>query len=88
MKLSCKIKVKNPLGLHARPATVIVRLIQDAKSSVSFTCHNETVNAKSIMGILMLAAGKNSIVRIDVQGEDAQEVMSKLTAVFENGFGE
>lgn len=88
MKLSCKIKVKNPLGLHARPATTIVRLIQDSKSLVSFTCHNETINAKSIMGILMLAAGKNSIVRIDVDGEDAEEVMSKLTAVFENGFGE
>ena len=86
MKLSCKIKVKNSQGLHARPATAIVRLLQDSQSSVTFTYHNETVNAKSIMGILMLAAGKHAVITVDIEGDDAEEVMKKLSSAFEKEF--
>lgn len=78
----------NPLGLHARPATVIVKMLQETKSSVTFTYHEETINAKSIMSILMLAAAKNSVIRIEVEGDDAEEVMNKLSLAFERGFGE
>ena len=88
VKVSRKVKVKNQLGLHARPATAIVRMLQDTRSSVSFTCHHETINAKSIMGILMLAAGKNSMIRIDVEGDDAEDVVNRLSCAFEQGFGE
>ena len=78
----------NSLGLHARPATAVVKLLQETKSSVSFTYQNETINAKSIMSILMLAAAKNSVIKVDIEGDDAEEVMNKLSLAFQQGFGE
>jgi len=88
VKLVNKVKVKNRLGLHTRPATVIVQLLQNCKSSVAFTYKGETINAKSILSILMLAAQKNSTITIDVEGEDADRIMEKLVIAFDNQFGE
>ena len=88
MKLLRKVRVKNTLGLHARPATVIVKLLQGTMSNVSFTYRKETINAKSIMSILMLAATKNSLITIVVDGDDANETMQKIVDAFENQFGE
>ncbi|HLB52379.1 MAG TPA: HPr family phosphocarrier protein [Chlamydiales bacterium] len=88
MKLVRKIKVKNALGLHTRPAAAIVKLLQLQKSSVSFTYKEETVNARSIMSILMLAAKKNTQLTVTVEGEDAEVTMSRLSLAFEQEFGE
>ena len=88
MKLSCKVKIKNALGLHARPATIIAKLLQASQCAVSFTYKKETINARSIMSILMLAAHKNSQLLVTVEGEDAETTMSKLIEAFENRFGE
>lgn len=88
MKLTRKVRIKNALGLHARPATVIAKLLQGTFSSVSFTYRKETINAKSIMSILMLAATKNSLITVVVEGEDANETMMKIVGAFENKFGE
>ncbi len=88
MKLSQKVKIKNSLGLHARPATIVAKLLQLYRSSVTFTYRKETVNARSIMSILMLAASRNSQITITVEGEDAEETMQKLVEAFENKFGE
>jgi phosphocarrier protein HPr len=88
VKVSRRVKIKNALGLHARPATIIAKLLQGSKASVSFTYRKETINARSIMSILMLAASKNSQLLITVEGEDAEETMNKLVAAFENQFGE
>ena len=88
VKLSCKVKVKNPLGLHTRPAAVIVKMLQPLKSSVYFTYKNETINARSIMSILMLAARKNSQIVITIEGEDADSAMRLIVRAFEEQFGE
>jgi len=88
VKLVNKISVKNPLGLHTRPATVIFKILQNCKSEVLFTHKKETVNAKSIISILMLAATKNAKITITVNGEDAEETMHQLMSAFENRFGE
>ncbi len=88
MKLLRKVRIKNALGLHARPATVIVRLLQGTASDVSFTHRKETINAKSIMSILMLAATKNSLITIVVDGDDAEMIMQKIVDAFESQFGE
>lgn len=88
MKLVRKVKVKNMLGLHTRPATAIVKLLQNCKSEVTFGCKNENVNAKSILSILMLAAGKNSQITVTVDGEDADQIMDKLVTAFDTRFGE
>lgn len=83
-----KVRVKNELGLHTRPATLIVKLLQDVKSEVLFTYKKETINAKSILSILILAAPKNACITIEVKGIDAQTTMDRLIESFENGFGE
>lgn len=88
MKLVQKVQVKNRLGLHTRPATMIVKLLQNSHSQVNFTCRKETVNAKSILSILMLAAKKNSRITITIDGDDANVIMNKLVCAFENEFGE
>jgi len=83
-----KVQVKNALGLHTRPATTIVKLLQNCKCDVYFTHKRETINAKSILSILMLAARKNSKITITVEGEDADDTLEKLVDAFENHFGE
>ena len=88
MKLLRKVKIKNALGLHARPATIIAKLLQGCRSSVQFTYRKETINARSIMSILMLAASKNAQIAITIEGEDAEDVMNRLVEAFDNHFGE
>jgi len=88
VKVIAKVKIKNALGLHARPATMIAKLLQGSKCAVSFTYRKETVNARSIMSVLMLAASKNSHITITADGEDAEKVVQKLVDAFENKFGE
>ena len=88
MKIIRKVKVKNPLGLHTRPAAAIVKILQPKKSSVFFVYKNETINARSIMSILMLAAQKNTQIEIIVEGEDAEITMTQLVTAFEQEFGE
>lgn len=88
MKLIAKMQVKNSMGLHTRPATYIVKLLRDFKSDVFFTYKKETVNARSILSLLMLAAKKNGRITVTVDGEDAQEVMEQLKIAFENKFGD
>lgn len=87
-KKTAKVKIKNALGLHARPATIIAKLLQTSKSTVLFTHRKETINARSIMSILMLAASKNSQITITVEGEDADATMKRLVKAFETQFGE
>lgn len=67
---------------------MIVKLLQNCQSDVFFTYRKEKVNPKSIMSILMLAAGKNSRITIEVDGSDAESVMNNLTKAFQSGFGE
>lgn len=88
MRIVQKVKVKNKMGLHTRPATVIVKMLQSSKSYVEFTYKEETVNAKSILSILMLAAKKNSHITITCDGDDANLTMEKLISAFEDQFGE
>lgn len=88
MKLVRKLRVKNALGLHTRPATQIVKMLQNCKSDVNFQHKKENINAKSILSILMLAAKRNSQITITVDGDDAETVMNKLANAFETGFGE
>ncbi|MBM3184053.1 MAG: HPr family phosphocarrier protein [Chlamydiae bacterium] len=88
MKVVKKVKVKNSLGLHTRPAASIIKILQPHKSSVCFTYKDATINARSIMSILMLAAKRNAQIVVTVDGDDAEITMQKLIAGFESAFGE
>ncbi len=83
-----KVKVKNDLGLHTRPATVIVRMLHKSKSKITFTHRRESINAKSILSILMLAARKNTTLTVTTEGQDAEATLADLVEAFENKFGE
>lgn len=86
--LTKKVRVINELGLHTRPATLIVKLLQECKSEVTFSYKKETISARSILNILMLAAPKNALITITVTGTDAQETMDRIVESFANRFGE
>jgi len=88
VKASCSVKVKNPQGLHARPASVIVQMLQQTSCVVHFTYRKQTVNAKSIMSLLLLAAAKNAQILVEVEGEEAEEILHRLVKAFEEQFGE
>ena len=87
-KISCKVVIKNDLGLHIRPATAIVKMLQKTQAAVFFTYKKETVNARSIMSILMLMAKKKTKIEITVDGVDAEKTMQMLIQAFNTGFGE
>lgn len=87
-RVVAKVKVKNTLGLHARPATMIVKILQGCQSQVKMTYKKETVDARSIISILMLAVKRNMQVTLTVEGEDADQTLAKLLEAFETQFGE
>ena len=78
MFIKKKIQIKNPQGLHARPASVFVRIANKFESDVTVKKDDETVNGKSIMGLLTLAANQGSILEIEISGDDAENAMREL----------
>ena len=87
-KIEAIVKVKNKFGLHVRPASYVAKLLQKRYSKVTLTYKGETVNARSIMGIMILAAPKNAKISISVEGVDAKETIQELVKGFESRFGE
>ena len=87
-KIEADVKVKNKCGLHVRPASYLSKILQGCLSKVTLIYKGESVNAKSIMGLMILAIPKNAKVRLVVEGIDAKKVVEKLIAAFETRFGE
>ena len=73
-----KIKIKNPQGLHARPASIFVKIANKYESEVSVKKGRQKVNGKSIMGLMMLAANEGTTITIATTGADAQAMMDEL----------
>ena len=82
------IKISNKLGLHARASAKLTKLAGSYKSDVFMSRNGRRVNAKSIMGVMMLAAGLGTEVEIEVSGPDEQEAMEALVALIDDKFGE
>jgi phosphocarrier protein HPr len=83
-----KLKIKNRSGLHTRPATSIVKILQPFQANVTFTYKKIQANAKSILGLLALAATKGATITVTCAGEDADLAMQALVEGFESKFGE
>ncbi|HNC22909.1 MAG TPA: HPr family phosphocarrier protein [Opitutaceae bacterium] len=83
-----ELLVQNKMGIHARPAAMIVRITNKFKSDVFVEKDEEQVNGKSIMGLMMLAAGKGSKVKFLVTGPDAAQMIEELEALFARKFDE
>lgn len=77
-KVEKKITVKNKQGLHARPAALFVQIANKYDSTIKVLKEDQVVNGKSIMGILMLAAEKDSEVVIIAEGTDSEEAVNEL----------
>ena len=86
--LSKELVVQNKMGIHARPAAMIVRITNKFKAEVFVEKDEEQVNGKSIMGLMMLAACKGSTVKFLATGEDAPQMLAELEALFAKKFDE
>ncbi len=86
--ISREIEIINKLGLHARASAKLTQLAAKYPCEVWMTRNQRRVNAKSIMGVMMLAAGKGSVVMLETEGQDEQECFDALVELINARFGE
>jgi phosphocarrier protein len=86
--IQSSITISNKLGLHARASAKLTKLAGGFKSDIHLARNGRRVNAKSIMGVMMLAAGMGATVDIDVEGPDEIAAMAALRALIDSRFGE
>ena len=82
------VEIINKLGLHARPSARLTQLASSFKSNVHMSRNGRRVNAKSIMGVMMLAAAKGSTITLETDGDDEAEAIDALASLITSGFGE
>jgi phosphocarrier protein len=85
---SVDITISNKLGLHARASAKLTQLASKFKSEIFIARGSRRVNAKSIMGVMMLAAGLGTTVTVDAEGPDADRAIEEIVALFNDKFGE
>jgi phosphocarrier protein len=83
-----EVRISNPLGLHARAAARFVHLANRFESRISVIKEHAEVDGKSILGLLTLAAGEGSTLRLRAEGRDAEQALVELQLLIKNGFGE
>lgn len=84
----CTVTISNKLGLHARAAAKFVNLASTFDADVSIRLNGAHVNGKSIMGIMMLAAGKGTQIELEADGPDERQALAALASLVEDRFGE
>ena len=83
-----RVTISNKLGLHARASAKLTKLAAGFNSDIFMSRNGRRVNAKSIMGVMMLAAGMGSEVEIETLGDDQEAAMAALAALIDEKFGE
>ncbi|HTK02193.1 MAG TPA: HPr family phosphocarrier protein [Bordetella sp.] len=83
-----EIVISNKLGLHARAAAKLTQLASKFNSEIYISRGAQRVNAKSIMGVMMLAAGLGVTVKLEASGADADRALAEIQALFDSKFGE
>jgi phosphocarrier protein HPr len=83
-----KVKVTNKLGLHARPSALMVRAATKFRSEFQIEKDGTTVNGKSIMGVMMLAAECGSTIELIADGVDEEYLINEISEMIREGFGE
>ena len=81
-------RISNKLGLHARASATLTKLAGGFRSEIHLARNGRRVNAKSIMGVMMLAAGIGTEIEIETEGEDEAQAMTALVALIDDKFGE
>ncbi len=82
------VEIKNKFGLHARPAAMLVKLAGGFNSEIQLIKDDMDVNAKSILGVMMLAAGPGNVVTIAAEGDDEEQAVNAIVELIESRFGE
>jgi phosphocarrier protein len=80
--------IVNKLGLHARPSAALTQTATRYKADVFLTKGTRRVNGKSIMGVMMLAAARGAVLKVEADGPDEDEALAALAALIASGFGE
>ena len=80
--------IENRLGMHARPSARFVKVTSRYKSEIWVEKDGEQVNGKSIMGLMMLAAGQGSVLKVTAEGHDAEKALDELAALIQSRFEE
>jgi phosphocarrier protein HPr len=88
MTLTKELTIRNKMGLHARPAAQFVKRASKYQCEIWVEKDDEPINGKSIMGLMMLAAGRGEVIRLTCEGADAAEAMADLEQLVLSGFGE
>lgn len=87
-EIIAELEIQNNLGLHARPAAMFVQTAATFISDIIVEKDGECVNGKSLMGLLMLAAGKGTVIKVTVKGEDSDKASEALIALINRKFDE
>ena len=87
-KAEKEVTILNRLGVHARPSAMFVRVASRFRCEVWVSKDGEEINGKSIMGLMMLAAGQGSKLRVRAEGPDATEAIREIEALIESRFNE
>ena len=87
-KFEKELTIVNRLGMHARPAAMFVRIASRYRCEIWVEKDGEEINGKSIMGLMMLAAGQGSKLRVRCQGPDAQDALAELEQLIAGRFSE
>jgi len=83
-----EVRIRNPLGLHARAAARFVHTASRFRARVTVSRNGRTMDGKSILGILLLAASQGTVLRLVADGEDETAAVDALAGLIESGFGE
>lgn len=87
-RVARRLEIQNRLGLHARAAALLVQTVSQFDAEISVSKDDQTVNGRSILGLMMLAAGQGSSIEIVAQGPDAQAALDAIAALVEARFKE
>ncbi len=79
--MQVEITITNPVGLHARPAKELVTRAKASSSQITVTANDKKVNAKSMLGILKLGATQGTTISVEVEGDDADQVIADFTEI-------
>jgi phosphotransferase system HPr (HPr) family protein len=87
-KVVKKVEIKNKLGLHARAAALLVQTVNKFSSQVTLSKDGHTTDARSIMGVLTLAAAQGSKIQVEATGDDAERAVRAIERLIDNRFNE
>lgn len=85
---SLELTVENPVGLHARPATLFVKVAQKHQAEITVSYDGKTVNAKSLLSLLTLGVHRGGVILVAAEGSDEEDALTALGELVESNFGE